>query len=85
MKTVYLSLGLIMAAHACVAASSGTIGVQLTIIAPPCQVNGSPSATSHMPAVVCGSPGDTQPKITEAVLSQKTQTDWERRLITIEW
>lgn len=85
MKTVYLSLGLIMAAHTCVAATSGTIGVQLTIIAPPCQVNGSMSATSHLPTVACGTRSDVQPKITEAILSPKTETDLERRLITVEW
>ncbi|MBK0001223.1 hypothetical protein [Erwinia sp. S38] len=85
MKTVYLSLGLIMAAHTCVAATSGTIGVQLTIIAPLCQVNGSMSATSHLPTVACGTRNDVQPKITEAILSPKTETDLEKRLITVEW
>ncbi|ROR05067.1 hypothetical protein [Erwinia sp. JUb26] len=85
MKTVYLSLGLIMAAHTCVAATSGTIGVQLTIIAPPCLVDSSTLSTQRTPGVVCGTRNDAQPKITEAVLSPKTQTDWERRLITVEW
>lgn len=85
MKTVYLSLGLIMAAHACAASTSGTVGVQLTIIAPPCLVDSSTLATQRSPSVICGTRNDAQPKITEAVLSPKTQTDRERRLITVEW
>lgn len=85
MKSLYLSLGLIMAAHACPAATSGTIGVKLTISRAPCLVSSGPEGAALAPTLVCRTPSDVRPKISETRISQKTQIDGEKRIMTVEW
>lgn len=84
MKTVYLALGLMMTGHAFAASIGGSIGVKLTIYSQ-CSVEGGRLSATRLPAIACGVRPDAQPKMTQSVITTRTASDREARLVTVEW
>jgi len=83
MKSVYLSLGLIMVAHTCAAATGGSIGVKLIIVAP-CEIKTASTAVPFTPNITCDKQVESQPKISSSTVAEDNPSDGSR-LITVEW
>lgn len=83
MKSVYLSLGLIMAAHTCAAITGGSIGVKLIIVAP-CEIKTDSTAAPFTPDITCDKQVESEPKIITSSMTEDASPD-SSRLVTVEW
>ncbi|MFS2222783.1 hypothetical protein [Pantoea sp. B65] len=83
MKAVILAAGLLMAGNLC-AATSGSIGVKLTIYSR-CQVDGRVGVSQSAPLIDCGRQLSAQPKVTESKITGNRTGGQEQRLVTVEW